>query len=348
MNSVQNIPRVSVLLPVHNGEPYLREAVESVLNQTFPDFELVVINDGSTDRTGEILETYSDPRIRRLNNPQCLGLIKTLNRGLREVRGEYIARMDADDICLPRRLAIQLRYMDRHPQVGVLGGQVIGFGKEAQGRSRRYTDHDDIVANMIFYASIHHPTVMMRTALLRKYHLAYDEAYAHCEDRDLWVRAAQCFKLANLDQVVLYYRKHGGSVSWRHYETQRRNGDRVIRRILEGLGLNPTEAELKLHRAHLPFENITPENFLAAQEAWLSRLLFQNRKLNRFNRKSLEKIVHQRWYSLCLTNSAGVPGLMFQYARSSLARGPVRCKAFNLLKLFSRSMVKSLRPENVP
>ena len=115
------MPKITVLMPVYNGEKYLRESVDSILNQTFTDFELLIINDGSTDSSMEILNSYSDSRIRIVTNEVNLRLIKTLNKGIDLATGEYIARMDCDDIADPKRLEIQLQYMEKHPDVAVCG-----------------------------------------------------------------------------------------------------------------------------------------------------------------------------------------------------------------------------------
>ena len=117
-------PKLSVVMSVLNGEPYLREAVESILNQTFEDFEFIVLDDGSTDNTVQILESYDDPRMVRLYNPANLGLPKSFNRGLSVCRGEFIVRQDADDMSMPSRFMTQLHYLERHPDIGVLGTQM--------------------------------------------------------------------------------------------------------------------------------------------------------------------------------------------------------------------------------
>ncbi len=145
-------PKVTVLLPVYNGARFLRQAIDSVLSQTWKDFELLVVNDGSTDGTAAILESYSDPRIRILSNVQNIGLTLSLNKGLQSARGEYIARIDADDIALPIRLEKQVSYLDQHPEVGLVAtgvkviderGHVTG-SYQAPFEHRSYFLHLDI------------------------------------------------------------------------------------------------------------------------------------------------------------------------------------------------------------
>ena len=132
------MPKVTVLMSVYNGEKHLREAIDSILNQTFGDFEFLIINDGSTDRTADILQSYQDSRIKIIHNEKNIGLTKSLNKGLKLAKGEYLARMDADDISYPNRLEVQYEYMEKNPNVGIVGswndviddiGNTIGFWK---------------------------------------------------------------------------------------------------------------------------------------------------------------------------------------------------------------------------
>ena len=127
-------PKISVVMPAYNAENYIREAIDSILAQTFRDFEFLIIDDGSTDHTVEIIRSYSDSRIRLYQNERNMGVAATLNRGLDLARGEYIARMDADDISLPERFAKQAAYMDAHPDVAVCGSNIILFSEGAPER----------------------------------------------------------------------------------------------------------------------------------------------------------------------------------------------------------------------
>jgi glycosyltransferase involved in cell wall biosynthesis len=219
-------PKVTVLLPVHNGEPYLAAAVQSVLGQSFADFELLIIDDGSTDRSCEIVRSFADPRIRLLRNAANQRLIATLNRGLEEARGEYVARMDADDISLPARLAAQVAFLDRNPGVGVLGSAVQLI--DAQGTPgavvRFPATHNLIRWALCFLSPIAHPAAMMRKAVVARLG-GYRAQALHCEDYDLWWRASAVTQLANLDDVLLRLRKHDANITARHAAL---HGDTVL------------------------------------------------------------------------------------------------------------------------
>jgi glycosyltransferase involved in cell wall biosynthesis len=200
-------PLVSVILPVYNCERYLFQAVECILTQSLQDFELILINDGSTDRSGEIAAAIPDPRIRYYSNPKNLGLVETLNRGLSLSQSELIARMDGDDLSLPNRLEEQYRYLSENPRVGVLGTaiQII----DPQGKPLRTwrfpSDPVHLRWTLIFTNPVAHPTVMMRRSLVAQVG-GYRDYEA--EDIDLWERLCQITDMDNLPAVLVKLRKH--------------------------------------------------------------------------------------------------------------------------------------------
>lgn len=202
-------PRVSVVMPVYNAEAYLAEAVESVLGQTFRDLELVAVDDASTDGGPDILEAYArkDPRVRVLRNPRNLMISRSLNAGLARARGEYLARMDADDVSLPDRLAKQVAYLDAHPRVGIVGGSMLIT--DAAGRvtgERHYHLTDTAIRRHLFrYSPFSHPLVMMRTALARQVG-GYLPEYDFAEDYELYFRLGRVAEFGNLPDVLLKYR----------------------------------------------------------------------------------------------------------------------------------------------
>lgn len=227
-------PLVTVLIPVYNAECYLEDSINSILGQTFQDFELLLINDGSTDKSLEIATSFHDPRIRIINNKENRGLVQTLNQGISAARGELLARMDADDIAFPQRLAKQVDYMDRHPRVGIVGTWYFMFGGRTSSliRTPRRVSVDDLLQG----SPLGHPTVMMRASVLRKYHLFYQERYKHAEDYELWVRAFRHTELANLQEMLLLYRVHNTQVS-SLYRTEQAKITAVVRqraRLLSG------------------------------------------------------------------------------------------------------------------
>ena len=214
-------PRVSVLLPVWNGETFLAAALESILRQTLSSFELIVIDDGSTDASAAIAEKFacSDDRVRVLRRAHE-GLSASLNAGMAAVRGEYVARMDADDISVPHRLQKQVEYLDAHPACAAVGAwiEVIDEAGLPVGRKTFVKTHEEILAALLQgISAIAHPTVVMRRDVLRAAG-GYDASRYPSDDLDLWFRLAEHGELANLGEVLLRHRRHRSAVGVRERE----------------------------------------------------------------------------------------------------------------------------------
>jgi glycosyltransferase involved in cell wall biosynthesis len=206
-------PAVTVLMPVFNVARHLRESIASVLRQSFCDFELLAIDDGSTDESPEILAALGDPRVRVLRNERNLGLVATLNRGLAEARGEWIARQDADDISAPGRLAAQMAFARGNPAVPVLGCDALLIDDAGRPRGRwRTGGHADLVAwELCFRAPFAHTSALFRRSIVSERLGGYRDLRA-CEDLDLWARMAAEFPVVTLRQPLVKYRLHGASI----------------------------------------------------------------------------------------------------------------------------------------
>jgi glycosyltransferase involved in cell wall biosynthesis len=205
-------PLISVALPIFNGEAHLSEAVESILAQTFTDFEFIIIDDGSTDNTLALLRRYEaiDKRIILISSENC-GLVSTLNKTIELARGEWFARMDHDDIAMPQRFEIQLKQLISS-KADICGTWIKYFGDGNRHTLRCYESDDAIKVDMLFNSPFAHPSVMMRTSLLKE--LKYDENCEKAEDYDLWVRAAQAnWKMTNVPEVLLKYRIHAAQTT---------------------------------------------------------------------------------------------------------------------------------------
>ena len=215
-------PLVSVVMPVYNGARYLPEAIESILNQTFSNFELVIIDDGSTDNSWDILTAYAaqDSRIVLSRNSENIKLIKTLNRGLSLARGQYIARMDADDISLPERLERQVTYLQCHPEVGLLGTGYYRLNVEGKRSLRQPPLTDTEIRWKLLFGNVWcHPSIMFRSQLFESGELVYRQ-FAHAEDYELWTRLLPHTCGATLTVPLLIYRVHDSSVCTMYREEQ--------------------------------------------------------------------------------------------------------------------------------
>src|SRR5690349_23996482 len=212
-----NDPAISVLLPVHNGAPFLRKSIDSVLSQSFPDFELIIINDGSTDESAQIILSYNDERIRYVENERNIGLIESLNKGIELAKGQYIARMDADDICVSDRLLMQKKFLDENTDISFVATTVtyIDENEEITGfwdLDRETISEDLIRETMIRKNYISHPTVMGKSTDFKK--LRYKPYQKNIEDYDLWLRALnRGLRIAKLPTPLLLYRQHSHSVT---------------------------------------------------------------------------------------------------------------------------------------
>ncbi len=223
-----SIPLVSVLMPAYNGEKYVIEAAMSILGQTFTDFELLVIDDGSTDSTRRLLEAVHDPRLRLVSNERNLGLIATLNKGLEIAAGRYIARMDADDISLSERLEKQVQFLEAHPEVHVLGTMVNLIdenGEVFSGLSGYPTLPNDIRRYLLRECCLIHPTVMFRKDTICSVG-GYNTGAKHSEDYDLWLRLSHQHVIANLPEKLVSYRIHKNQVSVKNIITQHQSAHR--------------------------------------------------------------------------------------------------------------------------
>lgn len=210
---------VSVLMPAYNASLYIREAIDSILSQTFSDFEFLIIDDGSTDNTVDIVKSYNDTRIKLLQNGQNKGLVYTLNKGLDIAQGKYIARMDADDISKPDRLEKQFAYLESSSDVDILGTAFNFLDTPYEIHHPVY--NEDIRIRLLDDNAFAHPTVMFRAETLRKNNLYYKSEYKHVEDYHFWTQAAiKELGLANLDEVLLLYRQHPTQVTTSKFEEQ--------------------------------------------------------------------------------------------------------------------------------
>ncbi len=203
-------PAVSVLLPAYNCSKFLSQAIESVLQQTFTHFEFIIINDGSTDDTEKVILSYSDPRIKYFKNDGNKGLIYTLNRGIDEAKGKYIARMDGDDICTPERFEKQVNWLEKNPHVSVLALTVTLIDEQNNVIGYWDDDKNNITTNSIkkFLSKnncIAHPTVIFKTAIIKRF--KFDTKQKLSEDYDLWLRLiANGNVIAKLDDVLFLHR----------------------------------------------------------------------------------------------------------------------------------------------
>ncbi len=252
MMNETSTPRISVLLPVYNGMPYLSQAVDSILGQTFPDFELIVIDDASNDGTSAYLASLSDPRLRVISFKSKRGLAPSLNFGIETAKGLYIARIDADDIALPARLETQVRYLDCHPDVGLVGMRYRLIDHEG-----RITDPCPVRANplpinerLLTGNCLAHPTVLFRR-LIGHAPVQYDPKAKQAEDYDLWLRLSLQTTLVELPQIGLHYRLNQDGLTSQNVSAVDRHAAHYQQAALDALDMENPETRERIVRAWL-------------------------------------------------------------------------------------------------
>jgi glycosyltransferase involved in cell wall biosynthesis len=240
------MPKVSVVMPVYQDEQYLQQAIDSILGQTFRDFELLIISEAdSSDNTISIINSYSDSRIRHFHNRSRLGLVRSLNVGIQKARGEYVARMDSDDVCRPQRLSKQVRFLDEHGEVGVLGASAVIINQQGKPYARfsAPTMPELIDWFLLFGEALAHPTVMIRKSTCQELS-GYAYEYPYAEDYDLWLRARRVTRIANLPDALLQLRKHTANISRANTKVGIESQIRLLTREASSILRNEVEREV--------------------------------------------------------------------------------------------------------
>ncbi len=334
-------PLISVVMSVYNGASYLKEAIESVLNQTYPHFEFLIINDGSIDQSLEIIQSFKDDRIRLLDNEVNKGLIYSLNRGLDEAKGKYIARMDADDISLPHRFEKQVSFLERHSNVGVLGSDYISFSEDASQYIVAIHNSAEIKSFLLFSATICHPTLMLRKSIIDQHHFRYSETTKHVEDFDLWTRMSVHKSFSNLNEALLKYRDHANLVSHTFSEIQKQNGKLVRQRYLGDIGFSYSEPELNVHNLIASNQRITSKEQILNIENWLTSLVKQNDAKQVIPAKDFNHVMAKQWLDCCGNTKLGL-WAYFKFQKSEL-KHHLKQSSLLHLKLFAKCLIRWIR-----
>jgi glycosyltransferase involved in cell wall biosynthesis len=286
--------KVSVLMPLYNKAPYLREAIDSVLAQTFTDWELIVVDDCSSDESVSIVESYDDPRIKLHKNERNLGTAGNANRCIALSKGEYLVRFDADDICVPDRIEAQVNYMDAHPEVGVSSGHLETFGTETEVW-KLPTEDEDLRAMMLFNVPIAQGASIIRKSVLTEHSIEYDERGPNVgEDWLLWFKLAHETKLGNIDKILIKYRRGEQNITYSGNNNLYKSRTYVYRYFFKELGL--PEEKTDIHFYTKPFFP-TPATATTVVEfrEWLDELKAFNEKRKFFHQEKFNRILEEKW-----------------------------------------------------
>lgn len=290
--------KISVLLATYNDEKYIKEAIDSVLNQTYRDFELIIIDDGSSDSTADIISGYNDQRIIFIKNERNMGLPYSLNRGMEIAKGEYIARMDGDDICFPQRFKKQLEYMEQHPEITICGTNRLDFVGRGKNRGKRYfpEESEALKAILLFGNPIAHSSWFIRKDDLEKYHFKYNEEFRYSQDYELIYRVLKKCKIACVQAILLKYRVKEIINSDRRHKDKEYT-IRIFRKIMKELELSINENDFDLifglENDYLDFSNMERMTFL------FRKIICHNRKCRVFQQDILKNLLKQTAWGRC-------------------------------------------------
>lgn len=301
---------VSVLIPCFNAEKYVEDAVRSIMTQTYQNLEIVLIDDCSTDTTPQILEKLKneDNRIKIYRNEENLKLIKTLNKGITLCSGEYIARMDSDDISLPTRIEEQVKFLNENSDYSIVSTMFYTF-KELSGKKNLYINpvhNEELRAFLLFKSGICHPASMIRKTLFTELNLEFEAEYLHVEDYALWSKAMYKTKLANLDKPLLYYRVHESQISTIHEDKQLKNKRKVFVIHSKELGMSIDEHSLDIYASvadAVPL--VKGMSFLNECSEFMKFLIEKNNSLNFCDNKYLVRMLSLHWMRLCANSQLG-------------------------------------------
>jgi len=300
------MPKVSVIMTTYNGEKYVAKAIQSILNQTLKDFELVVVDDGSTDNTVSIIKKLrdQDPRIQFFQNEKNQGISFSTNRAIEKSVAPYIAPLDQDDIAEPNRLQIEFDFMEKHPDFGFVGGWTSLI--DEYDRSLRVTYKSTLTPLMIPGTLLFVNCFDNGSTMIRKEALPNGEVYRNmspAQDYDLWLRIDTKWKMWNMPYVFLNYRIHPNNTSTVQRIKRKEVVRTMLREALMRIGIEPTEEELDIHYTSDMYYGEHLLQFFDNRDAWLQKVKKQNDIVQYYDRKAFEQVVALRWLNTCSKNT---------------------------------------------
>lgn len=286
-------------MPVFNGEKFLRESISSILYQTFENFEFIIINDGSTDNSEAIIFSYNDYRIKYVKNEENLKLVRTLNRGLELAKGQYIARMDADDISMPDRFQKQIKFLEENTDIGLCGTWYENFG-DITGKANLQTQHDEIVFRLLTHFEFLHPSWMMRNSIIKLNNLRYNTNCLHGEDYDFVVSILKYTKVANIPEYLVKYRQFNSSMSKANMFKTNENSDLIRMKLFSEFGVDSIDLELLNKFRKVNYQNYDiSEKDIDSLELLFMKIIKGNSKLKLINIDLLNGKLFALWFNIC-------------------------------------------------
>lgn len=331
-------PLITVLMPVYNGQQYLAEAISSILLQTYNDFELLIIDDGSSDNSEKIINVFNDSRIVYIKNETNRGLIYSLNKGLRLAKGKYIARMDADDVSISERFEKQILEFKKDENLVICGSFIKTFGNGAE----EYISHipvtnAQIFSSIFFACPFAHPSVMIKKESLLLLNELYREDYKHSEDYDLWSRLLTLGKGINIPLYLLNYRIHDNQISYINQVQKYITVKKIQKNILAQLSLFPNEMETLFMLNFFKGISKQDQKYLNIGGHFLNKLNEQFKLKNPLYTNDFTKILISRWFQICGNSGLGLRNLKLAFNTPFFELKYLNFKDF--LKLLYKSII---------
>jgi len=293
-------PILSVIMPVYNAERYLREAVMSILEQTFNNLELIIIDDGSTDSSLAVIQSIKDERIRLYKNDRNQGIVYCRNKGLSLTKGDYVGMFDADDVAYPEKFKEQISFLEQNKDFGMVGSWAKFINKEGKrlpGGWKLKAPPEKIPSIMLFKNYFLQSAVLYRKECISKF--SFRDGLDILEDYMIWLEIMTEFKVWNLQKPLVDYRIHAGSVTKSKSGEMLAKEKKVFKMQLLELGIDPTELELDLHLLIRDNRPVTEINTLKSIERWLLKIIIRNEDLEVYDYKILIKVIFNRWMKVC-------------------------------------------------
>jgi glycosyltransferase involved in cell wall biosynthesis len=293
-------PVVSIIMPARNAAAYVGEAISSMLHQTFDDFEFLIVDDASTDATVDVIRCFDDSRIHVFCNATRQGVAESLNVLLDKAQGDFIARMDADDISLPHRLETQVAFMREHEDIWACGGShTVLVGGDAPTFVRNVpATHDEIKAALVFFNPIAHPFMMYRGDVWKKHAIRYSTAFPYAEDYELWIRLTHAYtegRMANMQNILGKHRRHTSSVSVKHKDIQWGAAIKLQTRLIQDLGFSVFDKGIAVHATFFSKkQSVTNIEHLSSVFEWAWRLREANRQKKIYDEGALQRLLFEQ------------------------------------------------------
>tara|TARA_B100001287_G_scaffold72444_1_gene60079 strand:- start:11039 stop:12055 length:1017 start_codon:yes stop_codon:yes gene_type:complete len=311
-----NNPLCSVVMSVYNGSEFLSDAIESILQQTYKNFEFIIINDASTDNSLEIIKSYNDHRIVLIENKKNIFLAASLNKGIKASQGKYIIRMDADDISMPNRISKQVQYMENNPDIGICGtcSEIIGFNP---GYSKYSAENHIIKYKLLYECHLLHPTIIIRSDIIEKHQLYYNESYRKNQDYELFVRAIDKTNYGNILDYLLKYRQTEHNIK-REVHDQNQNVIEIQKKLFRKLGLEISEEEINLYKCiNYQIYNDHPK-IVSKSLNLINKLSLNNGKTLLFEKNQFDNHLAKLFENVCRNSTEPTSSILICYLKSRI------------------------------